>query len=291
VTARKKLKLDPMCSVDEALKRVVRDLLPRLESGERGVIETDESKYVHRARVTLRRMRSALRLHDGRDDAVSDLRAGLKRVAELLGSARDWDVLLEDTLPLLRRAYGKSATLDRVQRIVLIERDSARAEAAKALGSPYYRALKSQLVRWLDRPGTPHPARVPLKVFAAKSIAKAHKRLLHDAGDLAALTRARRHRVRLQAKRLRYTLEFFQSLYGRGLAAPCLRELVAIQDALGAAEDTRTAVQLFASLRPGSAIARFAREWLAVREQRNVAAAQRVIARLGRSRRFWKAGA
>ena len=288
MAVRKKLKLDPAWSVDEALKRVVRELLPRLESGERGVIETDESKYVHRARVALRRMRSALRLHDGGDDAVSDLRAGLKRIAQFLGSARDWDVLLEDTLPLLRRAYGKSATLDRVQRIALIERDSARAEAAKALGSPYYRALKSQLVRWLDRPAR-HPASVPLKVFAAKSIGKAHKGLLHEAGDLAALTRARRHGVRLQAKRLRYTLEFFQSLYGRGLAAPFLRELVAIQDALGAAEDARTAVQLFASLRPGSAIARFAREWLAVREQRNVAAAQRAIARLGRSKRFWKA--
>jgi CHAD domain-containing protein len=129
---------------------------------------------------------------------------------------------------------------------------------------------------------------MPLKAFAAKSIGKRYKRLLRAGRDLAGKTRAQRHGVRLEAKQLRYTVEFFESLFGRGLARPCLRELVLIQDALGAAEDTRTAVQLFASLHPGSDIARFAREWLAVREQRNVASAQRAIARLARAERFWK---
>ncbi len=288
MAATKKLKLDPAWSVDEALRRILRDLLPRLESGERGVLETDESKYVHRSRVALRRIRSALRLHGGKDATASDLRAGLKRIAQLLGSARDWDVLLEDTLPLLGRAYGKSATFDRIVRIARVERESARAEAAKAFASPYYRALRVRLARWLTRSRPPARASVPLKTFAAKSIGKRCKRLLRAGRDLAGKTRTERHGVRLEAKRLRYTVEFFESLFGRGLARPCLRELVLIQDALGVAEDTHTAAQLFASLHPGSDIARFAREWLAVREQRNMAVAQRAIARLERAPRFWK---
>jgi CHAD domain-containing protein len=289
VAATKKLRLNPAWGVDEALKRIVRDVLPRLESGERGVLETDDSKYVHRSRVALRRIRSALKLYGGEDATASDLRAGLSRIAQLLGSARDWDVLLEDTLPRLGRAYGKSATFDRIVRIARAERESARAEAAKALVSPYYRALRGRLARWLGRSRAPGGSSVPLKTFAAKSIGKRYKRLLHAGRDLADKTRAQRHGVRLEAKRLRYTVEFLESLFGRGLARPCLRELVLIQDALGAAEDTRTAVQLFTSLHPGSDVARFAREWLAVREQRSVAAAQRAIARLAREKRFWKA--
>jgi CHAD domain-containing protein len=291
VAAAKKLRLNPAWSVDEALKRIVRDLLPRLESGERGVLETDESKYVHRSRVALRRIRSALKLYHGEDATASDLRAGLSRIAQLLGSARDWDVLLENTLPLLGRAYGKSATFDRIVRIARVERESARAEAAKALASPYHRAQRGRLARWLRRSRAAAGASMPLKAFAAKSIGKRYKRLLRAGRDLAGKTRAQRHGVRLEAKQLRYTVEFFESLFGRGLARPCLRELVPIQDALGAAEDTRTAVQLFASLHPGSDIARFAREWLAVREQRNVASAQRAIARLARAERFWKSRA
>jgi CHAD domain-containing protein len=287
VAAAKRLKLDPAWSVREALRHIVRELLPRLQSGERGVIETDESKYVHRARVAIRRMRSALKLIDRKDETAAHLRAGLKRTAQLLGHAREWDVLLEDTLPPLKRAFGKSATLDRVTLIARIERDRARAEIRKTLTSPYYRALIAQLARWLDRASAPAEASGALEAFAAKSVRKGHRRLLRDGRNLAKQTRAQRHGVRLAAKRLRYTVEFFESLFGRGVARPCLRELTAVQDALGAAEDTQAAAQFFASLHAGSTVTRFAREWLAVRERGSVAAAQRALARLERARPFW----
>jgi triphosphatase len=288
VATRKKLKLDLACGIYEALQHIVRDLLPRLQSGARGVIETDESKYVHRARVALRRMRLALKLVDRRDETAAHLRAGLKRITQQLGSAGDWDVLIEGTLPPLRRAFGKSAALDQITQIARIERDSAREEIRRALTSPYYRALVAQLTRWLDRASAFGKASPPLKTFASKNVRKAYRRLLRDGRDLAEQTRAQRHGVRLDAKRLRYTLEFFESLYRRGAAQPCLRELVAVQDALGAAEDTRTAAQLFASLRAGSTVSRFAQEWLAVRERGSVAAAQRALSRLERAMRFWK---
>lgn len=287
MATRKKLKLDPTWSVHEALRHVVRDLLPRLQSGERGVIETDEGKHVHRARVALRRMRSALKLVDRQDETAAHLRAGFKRIAQQLGSAREWDVLIEDTLPPLRRALGKSSTLDRITQIARIERDSARDEVRRALVSPYYRALVAQLTRWLDRASAPGKVSPPLKTFASRNVRKAYKRLLRDGRDLAKQTRTQRHSVRLDAKRLRYTLEFFESLYRRGAAQPCIRELVAVQDALGSAEDTRTAAQLFASLHAGSTVSRFAREWLAVRERGSVAAAQRALSRLGQAKRFW----
>ena len=287
VATRKRLKLDPAWSARDALQHVVRDLLPRLQSGERGVIETDESRYVHRTRVALRRIRSALKLVDRRDETPAQLRAGLKRVAQLLGTVREWDVLIEDTLPPLKRAFGKSTALDRITQIARIERDSAYAQIRKTLTSSYYRALIAQLSRWPDRAGEPGEASVPLKTFAAKSIRKGYRRLLRDGRGLARQTRTQRHSVRLEAKRLRYTVEFFQSLFGRGVARPCLQELVAVQDALGAAEDAQTAAQVFASLGAGSVISRFAREWLAVRERGSVAAAARALARLEHTKRFW----
>jgi CHAD domain-containing protein len=83
-------------------------------------------------------------------------------------------------------------------------------------------------------------------------------------------------------------MEFFESLFGRAPARPHLRELVAIQDALGAVNDGVTAARLLARLRPGAEFARFARKRLAAHEKTHVAAAQAAFARLRECERFWK---
>jgi triphosphatase len=289
VTTKRKFKLDPAWSVPQALRHVVHYSLTRLQTGERGVLATHDGKFVHRTRVALRRIRSALKLLGRTDESAAALRVGLKGVARALADARDWDVLLEHTLPpIIVRAFGKQADVGRIVSEARHRRGDAHAWAREALSSLRYRALMTELARWLALPAVPGEASATLKRFAARSIRKRHKRLLRDGSDLAGQTPLRRHRLRIDAKQLRYTVEFFESLFDREPARAYLRELVAIQDALGAINDCETAARLLARLRPSAEFALFTRERLAEHEKTNLAAAQAALARLEECEHFWR---
>jgi len=289
VTAKTDSKLDPAWSVPRALRHVVRQSLARLEAGERGVLASEHGKFVHRARVALRRVRSALKLLGRSDEPALALRAGLKRAARALADVRDWDVLLERTLPpVVVRAFGSQAAVDWIVHEAHRRRAEAHAAARAALSSPRYGGLMMDLARWLVLPAVPGEASETLTEFAARSIRKRHKRLLRHGSDLAGQTPARRHRVRIDAKELRYTVEFFESLFRRVPVRDYLRELVAMQDALGAINDGATAARLLALLPPSAEFAQFTRERLAAHEITHVVAAQAALARLEECERFWR---
>ena len=105
------------------------------------------------------------------------------------------------------------------------------------------------------------------------------------------MTPEQRHRVRIRAKRLRYAAEFFASLFQRKAANRYRRGLAALQDALGALNDTATAKRLLEGL-PGAVVPMpFIRGWLAAREFDGLAAAEGALTRLAKCPRFWKAEA
>jgi triphosphatase len=285
---RGRFKLDPAWSVSGALRNVARYSLARLESGGRGVLLTDHTRFVHRARTALRRLRVALKLLGRTDDTAWKLRARLKRVMRVLGDARDWDVFLDHTLPPVVRAFGKTATVDGLVREARRGRLAAHAKARKTLSSPRYRDLISQLARWLHRKAESRQSSGSLRKFAARSIRKRHRHLLRDRRHFAAQSPPQHHRVRIDAKKLRYTVEIFESLFPRKSVRPYLRELVAIQDALGSVNDTNVAARLIALLRPGAEFSSFAHSWLALREEQSSADAQATLGRLDRCKPFWK---
>ena len=286
--AKPELLLDPAWSPPRALRHVVRFCLAQMRAHVPGVLEADESRPVHRSRVALRRMRSALRLMRRAERAPPGLKSELRWLADALGEARNWDVLTDDTLPAILRAGGASPSLARLARAAQRRRATAHAEARDALSSPRYRALVAALERWLRDPLAPPERPVALRDFAAKRIGKRHKRLLRAARDLAGQNEEERHQLRIDAKRLRYAAEFFSSLYPRPAARRYIRSLVAMQDALGAINDAATAARLLEPLRPTAAFARWLRGWRVERERRGIALAARAAAGLERRKRFWE---
>ncbi len=256
------------------------------------MLESEDAEPVHRARVALRRMRSALRLlGKEKNTAVADLRRELRWLAGVLGPARDWDVLLAETLPRIARARGASADLRRIAGAARRRQSATRAAAREALSSARYRALKARLARWLRSRDRRAGTEVALTDFAARKIRRRHKRLLRDASGVRAQTPERRHRVRIDGKRLRYTVEFFGPLFPGSHVRRYLRDLVALQDALGAINDAANAVRLLARLHPDAATTRRIQAWFAAREKNGLAEAQRALQRIRAARRFWKAAA
>jgi len=89
----------------------------------------------------------------------------------------------------------------------------------------------------------------PIGTVAPDLIARRYKAVRNAIRDFAALDMEQRHQVRIAIKKLRYTVDLFESLFPRDALAAFLRLLKPLQDGLGHANDVRVASDLMAELR------------------------------------------
>jgi CHAD domain-containing protein len=206
------------------------------------VLDHHDPEFVHQMRVALRRLRTLMRLFPGfanggwRDTIAPDL----SWLAGLLGTVRDWDVFSTQSLPALIAADGDNpewaGTLDAARAQCV----AARAELRQALHSARYAQLTLGWLEWLSAfalPPVADDAAPSLKRHAAKRVRRLFGHL-YSAPSLTTLDTAARHRVRIDAKRLRYALEFFASLASRRTRTETVKTLARVQGVLGDANDT-----------------------------------------------------
>ncbi len=285
-----RVSLDPACAPAVAARAIVAASLDQLQANEEGALATSDPEFVHQARVGQRRMRSALRIfRDVLPEDAARWRDELAEVARTLGEARDWDVFATETLPPLAEAYGKGALTPTLARRASARRRLARDAARSALHSTAYSRLMLDISAWLAAaPATTSAAPgESARDFAARLIRKRHKRLVADASDLAKRSAGERHAVRIDAKRLRYAVDGFASLFREKRVARYLEDLAALQDLLGASNDASTATRLLAGLSPPKAFAQFARGYLAARMQGDAERAASLVGKLASAKKFW----
>jgi triphosphatase len=230
---------------DLALRKILAFQLQRIDEHVPGVRLDIDTEFVHQARVSTRRMRSALRLFE---DAIPErtamrFRAELGWIAGLFGEVRDLDVFLLN-LPGVFAKIESSSPRERraLSRWVVDHRAGALDSLRAALESKRYRALRSRLQTHLDAP-LPKRPRAPL---AARTVGEAAPGIILAKYD-AVVAQGRAviakpkltsfHRLRIQMKRLRYACEFVASAYGESLQ-PFIDKTVDIQDCLGDLQDT-----------------------------------------------------
>ncbi|KQV09850.1 MULTISPECIES: CHAD domain-containing protein [unclassified Kitasatospora] len=203
------------------------------------LVRADAPDAVHRMRVACRRLRSALREYGGPDEPV----AGLRRLGQALGAARDAEVLgaalvaEARTLPAECEPGLIAAELERwaEQRSV-----AARPEVLAALDSAWYRALLGELGELSTRP--PDGSGLPPYRRLARKAERRVARRLAAARDLTGEARdAALHRARKAAKRARYLGE-------TAGAAGLTKRMKAVQETLGAHQDAVVARQALREL-------------------------------------------
>jgi CHAD domain-containing protein len=197
----------------------------------------DESS-VHQARVASRRLREALPVLGARADAAAVDRAGkrVRRITRALGPVRELDV----TLLLLDELEAKGGVpkraLARVRKAVIEERQKRRRAMLEEIKPSRLEKLRKRLVE-VAAPDTHANA-------GGNALAEAAAQAGHRARKLkAAIERAggiyladRLHRVRIEAKKLRYALEIQRELtHSRSRAR--LNRLKHQQDLLGRIHD------------------------------------------------------
>jgi CHAD domain-containing protein len=215
-------------------------------SNEKGARKGKDVERVHDMRVAVRRMRTASRVFAPFFDpeVLDPHRKELRKIGRRLGPVRDMDVMLSD-------AHRFAETLPPRKRVDLeglivswhAQSQEERETLKDYLDSARYRKFKRSFRRFLEEPekdvlpiraslGSSFPARV--RHAAPPIIYERLASVLAFDGwvDGTDVPLDRYHRLRIEAKRLRYTLEFFQDLAGTEVES-LIVSLQTLQDHLG----------------------------------------------------------
>jgi len=234
--------LTPDDTMGQAAVKILAFHYGRMLRNEPGTRLGQDPEALHDMRVATRRMRAALRVFEPAMDpkALASLGKGLRRTGRALGPVRDLDVFGQKTL-----AYrdslpeGQRGGLDEFLALLQARRETAREEMIAYLDGGKYARFKAAMYGFVDGGG----ASVPGSGQAVGDVAPAAVKerlaavLAYDAEvNHPDPPHERLHALRIDCKRLRYTLEFFEEVLGLETRA-VIGEVVAVQDHLGAVQD------------------------------------------------------
>ncbi|MCX7838651.1 MAG: CHAD domain-containing protein [Anaerolineae bacterium] len=253
-SARSKRQRTPKIRLDDTMAEAARKTLRlhwnRMLEHEAGARAGVDSEEVHDMRVATRRMRAALRVFDEflDADAFKPFAKRLRRTARALGAVRDLDVFREKTQRYLATLPDeRRVDLEPLWAVWQSEYQRARAELLAWLDSEAYTQFKTEFDEFLRTPGAgaaptetedgePRAHRVrdvlPMILLRAWADVHAYAELVTQPN----VSVERLHQLRIAAKGLRYTLEFFADVLGEE-AQPLIGQIRQLQDHLGNLQD------------------------------------------------------
>jgi len=219
-----------------------------MRKNEDGIVKDIDIEFLHDFRIAGRRMRSALSLIKGviKSEKAKTLKDSLKQLGAYTGPLRDLDVYLlkYDAYARLLPATWNQQELTRFFRGLKAARTRALTRLQKFLKSNEYQTifdLWGAVFNTFDKHLKNDP---PLRPKVSKLIHEQFERLLHDGSALDASSKDEAfHELRIDAKKLRYLLEFFQSLYARADVEAAIKQLKFLQDNLGAFNDLSVQIE------------------------------------------------
>jgi triphosphatase len=232
-------------------RKVLRMHLARMLSYEAGTRSGEDPEDLHKMRVATRRVRAAWRVFDGayRPRLVRRYVRELREAAATLGEVRDMDVLLEGlaayvtTLP----DAGRDA-MEPLRASWAGRRDAARGRLLALLDSRQYHDFVEDYLDFVETPGAgerPALAGEPVLVrdTAGSRILAAYERVHAYETTMAWADIPTLHALRIEGKRLRYTLEYFGEVLPPS-ASGLIGVVTAMQDHLGLLNDAHVSATM-----------------------------------------------
>ena len=248
-------------NVQDAFQIIARVALHQLVANQ-SLMLAGNAEALHQMRVALRRLRTAISLFSDMltDPQTEALKSELKWITAELGPAREFQVFLKRVGPVTDGGRGDLG-LARVSQELRQKREDALAHARAAVESPRFRDLAIETAAWIKTGNwtrnleTGTLRQRPFAAVAAEQLHRGCKKLLKRAKRLDTLDPHQRHRLRIQAKKLRYAAEFFapafpgkKSMLRRKGFVTSLKQL---QDTLGELNDIAVNEKLLKQLGDG----------------------------------------
>ena len=243
--------LDSTMSGAAAFHKITWNCLDHLLRNYRQVIDDCDAEALHQSRVALRRLRAAFASF--KDVITADesdiLRAEIKAAASALAPARNLDVLIGTVKAHRAVAQSHPDIYDALLGQLEQQRASAYSEVRALLrGAPFQKLLFEVAIltedgAWLTAPGEnrAQARSMPVVELVARALSRRRRKLKKVQGLLAALDTAARHSLRIEVKKLRYTVDFAASLFASAKHASSHGDfssaLAKLQDHLGELND------------------------------------------------------
>lgn len=213
------IEIDPERALPETFRALSESVVDHLLSNQPAALRGDEQEGIHQMRVAIRRIRSLLVLFERllEPHAAGQFEDELRRLGEVLGAARDWDVFLSESLP--EAAQGNDdAEWTRPLRTLGRQRQHAAHQAAKkAILEPGFTRFVLAFRAWsLGREGVLRSGLLqrPTKAVADRLLSRLSNKVEHRLGDADCDDLESLHSLRKSAKKLRYGIEYLQAQYG-----------------------------------------------------------------------------
>ena len=211
-------------------------LLRRLAYQTGRTAKSTHASDVHDLRVAIRRFTQALAAFDScfSVQEVKKIKRRLKKIMRLAGDVRDYDIAIE---MLSRFKSAPAAILTSFRK----RRKEAERDLTAALRHWVERRTYSKWRAALESRGRDNVHHGPIAATAMRALepmleefTSRGKRAL---GPKASIEKI--HRLRIEAKKVRYTLELFAPVYGASFDG-WIERIKALQDVLGAISDCET---------------------------------------------------
>ncbi|TAN75460.1 MAG: CHAD domain-containing protein, partial [Gallionella sp.] len=283
----------------DVLQTLIWSCLSHLQGNLRGAMGgNDAAEYLHQMRVALRRLRVVLRMAEKfrADERLTALNKDVAALCVALGRIREWDVFIAQTVrPMCGRMAGHAGL-----QALLAAGERQRASCYAGLrGEAQAREFQRLLLRfaiWMNGSYWRHQglAEPRARDFATRRLHGLAKRFARLERHLNTADAGRLHALRILAKKLRYSAEFFAALYDRKKAQPFFAALSEVQEVLGQINDVAVAHRLLDDLASApdlsahqEAIA-LAKGWIAHDLSRLLAALREAIQYFDRQPVFWE---
>lgn len=243
----------PTDTLAEAGRKVMRFHFAQMLKNEAGTRLGEDIEALHDMRVASRRLRAAFEVFNPAFEpgALKYYLKGLRATGRALGQVRDLDVFMEKA-----SAYLETLEADHQHDLDLLlkawenQRSEARIQMLEYLDSPAYDEFIHKFNIFLHTPGAgvrsavvdqPIPTLVcelaPVLIYTRFSEVRAFDAFLAEA------TIEQLHALRIEFKKLRYTVEYFREVLGKS-AQDVITDIKRVQDHLGDLNDAQVATQI-----------------------------------------------
>lgn len=243
--AKLNINLAPDMRADVASKYIYSHLLKIIKANEQGVIADTDSEFLHDFRVAIRKTRSGLSQLKGVLPSLVNARFSefFSWLGQVTGPTRDLDVYLlnfegyKNSLPISIRD-----DLNPLHDFLIAKQQKAQRDLAKMLNSEKYLGTLFAWEQFLKEESCQYSvethAKLTIKQLADLRLWKIYRRVVQEGDAITDYSKPEAlHELRKSCKKLRYLMEFFESLYPKKAIKRLLSHLKALQEVLGAFQD------------------------------------------------------
>lgn len=240
------IKLAPEMQADKASIIIYQQLLHAIHVNEGNTQADIDTEFLHDFRVAIRRTRAGLSQIKNTlpPSIIAEYADFFAWLGQITGPTRDLDVYLL-SYKQYQAALPESLQQDLTPLYAFLKHKQviAQKELANQLSSSKYSKQLSAWGKFLQEP-LPHKkaagsnAKMTIKELADQRIWKVYKRILSEGNAIQETSPAEAlHDLRKTCKKLRYLMEFFQSLYPATEFKTVLKALKGFQSVLGDFQD------------------------------------------------------